>query len=251
MSRDPYYRRDLAEVHDAGYAFHADRCAPGVLALLEPVLARHGTVVELGAGSGHMTRHLLGAGHDVIATDASLPMLDVMRERDLAAGTTGRLRIERLTMPTDPIPPCDAVVSIGHPLSYLDTDDEIEQVLVASARALAPGGVLAVDLCAPDYHEAENADVPAVRRGEDWILVQTKTRPDPGRFVRHITTFRREPGGLWRRDDEEHANRLTDPTPLVAALADNGVDVRVRRGFGDEVLPPGLVTITGVRATDR
>ncbi len=49
---EPYYRRDLALVHHLGYRFHADRCAPGLLALLEPVRHRGGRVLELGCGSG-------------------------------------------------------------------------------------------------------------------------------------------------------------------------------------------------------
>lgn len=58
-----YYRRDLALVHDRGFAFHAGACAPGILRLLEPVRARGGAVVELGCGSGALTRHLVAAGH--------------------------------------------------------------------------------------------------------------------------------------------------------------------------------------------
>ncbi|MDQ3210654.1 MAG: class I SAM-dependent methyltransferase [Actinomycetota bacterium] len=49
----------------------------GILRLLEPVREREGLVVELGCGSGLLTRHLLDAGHRVIATDASPSMLDL------------------------------------------------------------------------------------------------------------------------------------------------------------------------------
>jgi hypothetical protein len=35
-----YYREDLALVHHLGFAFHADNCAPGILALLAPVRER-------------------------------------------------------------------------------------------------------------------------------------------------------------------------------------------------------------------
>jgi SAM-dependent methyltransferase len=66
------YRADLALVHQQGFGFHADLCAPGILRLLEPILARRGLVVELGCGSGRLTRHLVDAGHTVVATDAWL-----------------------------------------------------------------------------------------------------------------------------------------------------------------------------------
>ena len=63
-----YYQRDLALIHDRGYGFHGDRCAPGILDLLAPVRdLPDGLVLELGCGSGALTRHLLAAG--VLAVD--------------------------------------------------------------------------------------------------------------------------------------------------------------------------------------
>ena len=76
----PYYRPDLALVHDRGFAFHAAACAPGILGFLAPARARGGVVLELGCGSGLLTCELLAAGHRVIATDASPAMLGLARE---------------------------------------------------------------------------------------------------------------------------------------------------------------------------
>ena len=53
---------------------------PGILALLEPVRARGGLVLEVGCGSGLLTRHLVDAGHRVIATDASPAMVELAQE---------------------------------------------------------------------------------------------------------------------------------------------------------------------------
>lgn len=74
-----YYRSDLAWVHHHGFGFHADACAPGILRLLKLLLQRHGLVVEVGCGSGLLARHLVDAGHRVIATDASPAMIDLAR----------------------------------------------------------------------------------------------------------------------------------------------------------------------------
>src|SRR4249920_379720 len=101
----PYYRDDLALVHHLGFATHAEMVAPGILTLLAPVLERNGLVVELGCGSGLLTRHLIDAGHRVIATDASPAMLDLARD---VAGDAEEIR--RLTLPDDPIPAADAIV---------------------------------------------------------------------------------------------------------------------------------------------
>ena len=72
-----YYREDLAHAHHLGFGFHAELCAPGILSLLKPVLATKGVVLELGCGSGLLTRHLVEAGHRVIATDASPAMIEL------------------------------------------------------------------------------------------------------------------------------------------------------------------------------
>src|SRR5437868_2526945 len=171
MSWEPYYRDDLALVHHLGFGFHADMCAPGIIALLEPVRARNGLVVELGCGSGLLTRYLVDAGLRVIASDYSPAMLDLARE--YAPGTDD-LRV--IAMPDDPIPSCDAIVSIGHPISYLPTADAIDRALVAMAEALNPGGVFAIDICDLEWARARpippgQTNVGQGRVGDDWAII--------------------------------------------------------------------------------
>lgn len=237
MIDEPYYRRDLAFVHHKGFGFHADDCAPGILALLEPLLERNGTVVELGCGSGLLTRHLLAAGHDVIPTDASPAMLDLARE------VVGDAR--RLTLPDDPIPEADAIVSIGHVLSYLPTAEAIERALAAIADALRPGGVLAIDLCDLHWAAARREQPNLGWVGDDWAIVTEFSVPSPDRYVRQMATFIRNDDGSWRRDDERHVNVMIDTSLVPALLAEHGVEATVRQSFGDETLPVGLHTIIG------
>jgi SAM-dependent methyltransferase len=241
LTDDVYYRRDLALVHHRAFGFHADRCAPGIRDLLEPVRRRNGVVVELGCGSGLLTRHLLDRGHNVIATDASPAMLDVAREH--AAGAD----IRQLVLPDDPLPAADAIVSVGHVLSYLPDEAAIERALVAIARAVPPDGLFAIDICNVDYAEAR-PDAPGFGRvGDDWAIVTTYSRPSPGRFVRHITSFVRNDDDSWRRDDERHENVLTETSRVPGLLAEHGVDVTLTSSFGSETLPAGLHVLIGRR----
>src|SRR5690349_15902456 len=119
MPDQPYFHASLARIHHAGFGFHADAVAPGILNLLEPVRARAGVVVEIGCGSGLLTRYLVDAGHHVVATDASPAMLDLTREN-----VPGAAAVRQLRLPDDPVPQADAIVSVGHAVSYLDDDDE-------------------------------------------------------------------------------------------------------------------------------
>ncbi len=242
MSDRPYYRRDLALIHHRGFGFHADDCAPGILTLLEPVRARDGLVVELGCGSGLLTRHLLDAGNRVIATDASPAMLDLARE---VIGEAEEIR--RLTLPDDPIPAADAIVSVGHALSYLPTAGAIDQALVAIANALRPGGILAIDLCDLEW-AATRVDQPNKGwLGDGWALVTEFSVPSLDRYVRRMATFIRQDDGSWRRDDERHDNVMVDTSVVPALLAEHGVEATVGNAFGDETLPVGLRAIVGHR----
>jgi SAM-dependent methyltransferase len=237
-----YYREDLALVHHRGFGFHADGCAPGILSLLEPVRSRGGLVVELGCGSGLLTRHLLAAGHRVVATDASPAMLELARS---VAG--GAEDIRRLVLPDDPVPAADAIVSVGHVLNYLPDQSAIDRALVAIARALRPEGVLAFDLCDLEWG-AVRRDAPNYGGiGEDWAIVTRFSVPSTDRFVREMTTFLRQEDGSWRRDDERHDNVLIDTALVPQLLARHGVEAAVASSFGTEDLPPGLRVVTGRR----
>lgn len=238
----PYYRRDLALVHHRGFGFHADACAPGVLALLEPVLERDGLVVEIGCGSGLLTRYLVDAGHRVIATDASPAMLDLARD---IAGDAEEIR--RLTLPDDPIPPADAIVGVGHALNYLPDADAIDRALIAIAGALNPGGVLAFDLCDLEWGAARKDQGSHGWVDDDWALVTEFSLPAPDRYVRQMATFIRDDDGSWHRDDERHDNILIETSRVPALLAEHGVEAAVRSSFGDETLPVGLRAIVGLR----
>src|SRR5262245_1657479 len=111
MPSVPYYGEDLARIHHEGFAFHADAVAPGILTLLEPVRERGGLVLEIGCGSGLLTKHLVENGHRVLATDASPAM--VARAREYVPSAEA---IEQLRLPDDAVPSADAMVSVGHPL---------------------------------------------------------------------------------------------------------------------------------------
>jgi len=240
---EPYYRRDLALVHHLGFAHHAEATAPGILALLEPVRRRDGLVLEVGCGSGLLTRHLTDAGHRVLATDASPAMLELAAQHAPAA------ELARVTLPDDPVPAADAVVGVGHALNYLADEAAIDRALRALAGALRPGGVLAVDLCDLSWGSARRDQPSLGRAAEDWALVTEFSLPTPTRYVRQMAVFTRRPDGAWHRDDERHDNVLVDTAQVPATLAAEGVTATVAPAFGTETLPEGLHAIIGHRPT--
>ena len=237
----PYYRQHLALVHHLGFAAHADACAPGILTLLEPVRARQGVVLELGCGSGLLTRHSSTRVTAWIATDASPAMLDLARQH-----ASGVEDIRELVLPEDPIPPADAIVSVGHVLSYLPDEEAIDRAFTVIADALAPHGVLAVDICDLEWGEARRDAAAHGRVGDDWAT-------SPSSRCRHrIASYVRWPCSrvttLVPGTETTNATTTCSSTPAGSRTP---CEPR-RRGaigdrFGDNTLPTGLRTVIGTR----
>jgi SAM-dependent methyltransferase len=144
------------------------------------------------------------------------------------------------------LPGADAVVSTGHVLNYLDTRADIAQALRELARAVRPAGVLAIDLMTGQYRERSDIDEVHAKLADDWAIVTRFSHPEPCRFDRMITVFRRV-GDSWRRSDEHHRNLIFDVDDALTVLRDNGIDAHYRAAFGEEKLPEGLVVLTGRR----
>jgi SAM-dependent methyltransferase len=240
------YRRDLALIHHWGFGFHAELCARGIVELLGPVADRGGSVLEIGCGTGLLTGHLLAAGHRVIASDASEDMLAVARDH---LGADVDLR--RITLPDDPLPEADAIVSIGHVLNYIGERSGLEEAVSTMARAVRPGGLIAFDLCGLDWNTARTTLSGVGRQGEDWAIVTEYSMPTPDHFVRQMSTFVKEPDGRYRRDEERHDTVLVEEDAIAALLRAEGLESEVRDSFGGEELPPGLHVIVARKEPDR
>jgi SAM-dependent methyltransferase len=241
---DVNYRPDLALVHHRGFGHHAAACAPGIVDFLAPVGARQGLILELGCGTGLLTRELIAAGYRVIATDAAPAMLDIARA---VIGESAQ-EVSRITLPGDPLPQADAIVAIGHPLNYLPNAEAVGQALVAIAAALRPGGLLAFDVCDLEWGRARRDTPRFASSGPDWAIITEFSVPAPDRFIRDITTFLPNPDGSWRRDNEHHENVLIDTAQIPALLRAHGVQATVSASFGSETNPPGLHVVTGHKA---
>jgi len=244
---DNYYGSDLAWVHHAGYSQHVENTWQGILGLLRGAgLSKGAHVLDVGCGSGLLARRLLDEGFVVTGTDASPAMIDLARS--YAPGAA----FEVVRLPTglsgrdSPLPDADAVLSTGHVLNYLDTRDDIARALGELARALLPGGVVALDLMTEEYAQRRDLQAVHAKVTDDWTIVTRFSRPVPHRFDREITVFRRV-GEYWRRSDEHHRNVTFDAPEAMHVLRENGIDVRQRTAFGDETLPEGLVVLTGTR----
>lgn len=135
----------------------------------------HGSVLDLGCGSGELARHLTSIGHTLTGCDIAPQMLERAREAD-ADNAVSWIQLEPgwTTLPL-PSNSQDAVVAA----SVLEYVPDVSMVLREVARVLRPNGFL---LCTvPDMTHP-------VRWGE-WPL----------RLIAGITPFRSLCGRAWPR----------------------------------------------------
>ncbi len=112
------------------------------------------TVLELGAGTGKLTRELVALGHDVHASDPDPDMLGILK-RHLPDVPTSECSAEEIPLPDRSV---DVVVA-GQAFHWFDHDLALPEI----ARVLRPGGALAV------AWNNRNAKIPWVRKL--WALL--------------------------------------------------------------------------------
>jgi SAM-dependent methyltransferase len=214
------YDEDLAYTHDRGFGHVAEAAAGFVLTLLHG----HGSVVELGCGSGITARHLSDAGHEVLGIDQSPALIALARERAPQA------RFQVGSFVTAPLPECDAVLAIGEVLNYLfdegNTRAALPGLFARIHAALRPGGLLLFDLAGPGVLRNPGRQWTA---GPDWAVMVERDEVH-GVLERRITCFV-ERGAGYRRSEELHRQRLYRPAEILPLLRAAGFTAHNTRGY--------------------
>ena len=128
-----------------------------LLSLLKEYGAKDGIVLELGCGTGKMTRLLSRAGYDMIGIDNSEEMLQMAREAEYEAKEYPAVQAESESREDilyllqdmrefELYGTVKAVVSICDCVNYILEEEELLQVFRLVNNYLDPGGVFIFDL---------------------------------------------------------------------------------------------------------
>ena len=190
-------------------------------------------VVDVGCGAGPLTAALVQAGFEVTAMDSSARLVEIAR-----AAVPGARFIYTSVYDAE-IPPCEAIVAMGEPLTYhaavADADSLVKGFFERASDVLPTGGMLIFDII--------ELGEPALAgrfwsSGDDWaVLGDTKEDQDSQMLVRNIETFRRV-GQFYRRGREVHRVRLFDTRTLRTQLAACGFAVETATAYGTQCLGP-------------
>lgn len=238
------YDDDLAYVHDQGFGEYPRAAARRLIAALRKQRHASGLVVELGSGSGIVSRPLIDAGYNVLGFDISASMVELARRNVPEAEYRCASFVDA------PLPRSVAVAAIGEVFNYLfdaaNTRRQLPRMIRKVHAALEPGGVFVFDLSGPG--RAGPGGVRAFREADDWAcLFSAEEDPRTQSLTRRITTFRRL-GDTFRRAQETHRLRLYERTEVTELLRAAGFQVHAAGRYDDVKLPKGMTAYTAVKA---
>jgi SAM-dependent methyltransferase len=227
------YKPDLARVHHEGFGIVAQNAGRVLLAALNSAGLDRGTVVDLGCGSGILSKVVADSGYDIFGVDFSEDMLRLARQ-NVPSGQFVRSSVLDVQLPE-----CVAVAAVGEVFCYaFDVRAGLEQfarVAKSIYAALRPGGIFLFDVAGPGRSGA-TPRTGFVDTG-DWSIVH-RTTEDGDTLTREITTFVRD-GEAFRRADETHVLSLYRPEDIVAALEASEFETTLLSDYGDFALAPG------------
>jgi len=232
---DYEYRRRRADV-----AFYRE--------LAKKRLGSSGRILELGAGSGRVTIPLARAGYEVVAVDASKPMLAKLRARVAALPGSVARRItvvegdlRRFEIPEGEGPEraqFPLAIAVFNVLEHLYTRVELDACLRCVREHLSPGGAFAFDVQMPDmawllrdpakrWARTRFTD-PTTRR---TMMYSTNHDYDPVGQIALIRLYYEPIDGKGPTRVVKLSQRKYFPAELEALVAHSGL--RVTERFGD------------------
>jgi SAM-dependent methyltransferase len=133
--------------------------------LINAAIGPGSSILELGCGTGRITRPLLALGHQVVAVDESPDMVARVTETETICSTIGDLRLDRRF---------DVVLMMSYLINVAD-DEERLRLLRTCAHHVRPGGAVLLQQQIPGMLRG-----PTVMENEHRRLVVSDVEELPG-----------------------------------------------------------------------
>ncbi len=184
-----------------------------------------GTVLDLGCGTGCMTKRLAMRGYDMIGVDLSAEMLSIAsRKKDVADPDI--LYICQDMRNLDLYGTVRAVVSVCDCVNYLLTKEDLGLTFDRAHLFLDPGGIFLFDFnTVHKYRDVIGDTVIAENREECSFIWDNYYEEESGINEYDLTFFVKEKGDLFRRFEECHRQRGYEAVEMEELLKKSGFEI--------------------------
>ena len=191
--------------------------------LLREYGIQDGLVLELGCGTGVLTRKLAAKGYDMIGVDYSEDMLEIaMDHRQEGEDILYLLQDMREFELYGTV---RAAVSICDSMNYIVEYQDLVQVMKLVNNYLDPGGIFIFDLNTPyKYEEILGENTFAENRPEGSFIWENYYDGETGINEYDLTLFVREKEGIYPKFEETHYQRAYELEQVRRAIKEAGLE---------------------------
>lgn len=227
-----------------------------VISLLKEEKIEDGLVLDLGCGTGKMTRLLAAAGYDMIGIDNSWDMLEIAKEYQYEqfaqeeAGLEDEMAASRENGAAEALPDMEseeaagnilyllqdmrefelygtvrAVISICDSMNYILEEEELLQVFKLVNNYLDPRGIFIFDMNTRYKYATLLGEATICENREEGSFIWDNYFDDEeGMNEYDLTLFIREEGDLYRKYEETHYQRVYDLEMVKRLLKEAGME---------------------------
>ena len=192
---------------------------------------RDGLVLELGCGTGRLTRLLADAGYDMIGVDNAEEMLAVAREAEYESSAvdsgaqSGILYLLQDMRSFELYGTVRAVISVCDSMNYLLEESDLLDVFRLVNNYLDPGGIFIFDLnTVYKYRDLLGETTISENRDEGSFIWENYYDDKSGVNEYDLTLFIREEGDLYRKYEETHCQRAYPVEAVRRLLEEAGME---------------------------
>lgn len=194
-----------------------------VISLLQEYGISDGLLLDLGCGTGTMTRLLAEQNYDMIGLDISEEMLQIAMERQMESQQSILYLLQDMRE-FELYGTVRAVVSICDSMNYLLEEEELVEVCSLVNNYLDPGGVFIFDLNTRFKYETLLGDTVIAENQEEGSFIWENFYDRESQINEYdLTLFIQEENGLFRKHEETHYQRSYDLEQVKRALQAGGL----------------------------
>ncbi len=190
-------------------------------------------ILELGCGTGNITKELLLMNYEVVGIDVSDEMLDIAREKTERFGNRIILINQDITMLDFEVYEIDCVLAANDTFNYITDPAKLKSLLDYLYPRIKKGGQLVFDISSEWKLKNVLENNTFGESFDDMVYLWENFYNEEERILTmEINIFSKE-GDHYRRDTETHRQRAYSEREMIRMLEEVGF--RNIRVFGDFV----------------